>query len=103
MSLVAYSLRPTYRSLCLITRPLSTTPTRRRDATQAFKDTLDTVNRKVGKGLASAIDTTESVVNKTKETFAGGSTKVKKTAEAGQKANTTSEARVVKDVLKRKI
>jgi len=71
---------------------LCTTPTRYKSVTETTKETLDTVNKKVGKGLASAIEGTESVIKKTKEAAGGitdeASKKTKETAaEASQKAN----------------
>ncbi|KAF8344247.1 uncharacterized protein EI90DRAFT_3114992 [Cantharellus anzutake] len=92
--------------------PLSTTAVRSKTVAETTKDTLDTVNKKVGKGLASAIEGTETVVKKTKEVLinpnqhSGGKTDQAKAkaqeaaGQASQKVNqTTAEAQQKKEEL----
>jgi len=99
-SSLAASIR---RSAVVAYRPISSSVIRQKTVTEKVKDTLETANIKTGQGLASAIDSTENVVNKAKETIIGKSAETKKAAEKGaevasQKANATAaNARQTKD------
>ncbi|KAF9040361.1 hypothetical protein BDZ89DRAFT_1109876 [Hymenopellis radicata] len=75
-----------------VLRSLHTTPVARKTVTEKVSEMADSVNKKLGKGLASALETGEQATKATKETL--GSTvesakqKSKDTANvAGQKMN----------------
>jgi len=84
----AYTVRT---SLLLTTRRLHASPITSKTATEKVSEVADKVNKSVGRGLASAIETGEQVTEKTKETYgvAKDSTKsaAKKTKEASETAS----------------
>ncbi|KAF5375273.1 hypothetical protein D9758_000080 [Tetrapyrgos nigripes] len=70
------------------TRSLHSSPVSRKTVKETVADAADTVNKKVGKGLASAIDKGEAATGATKDALGSGAETAKqKGAEAGQKAN----------------
>jgi len=70
-------------------RTFSTTPVARKTTVDSIKETADAVNKKVGKGLASAIDKTEVAADKTKEALGVGAKDAKHKVD--QAAETTKE------------
>ncbi|THU91651.1 hypothetical protein K435DRAFT_673748 [Dendrothele bispora CBS 962.96] len=103
-----------YRSaLSSVTRPLvassvrtiHSSPISRKTATEKVKEVADTVNKKVGKGLASAIDKGEQATEATKEAMGSASAEAKeKSKEAEQKANQAAAgAREAKDAFKKEV
>ncbi|KAF8320030.1 hypothetical protein DL93DRAFT_1923051 [Clavulina sp. PMI_390] len=106
MSFVARSIRPIAARASIVTaRPISSSSVRSKTVTESAKDTLNSVNMKVGKGLASAIETGEDLTKKTKDAVAGGTEEAKAKAEQGattasQKGNqAAADARQKKDEL----
>jgi len=71
-------------------RQLHSSPVAEKTVTEKVTEVADKVNKSVGKGLASAIDTGEKVVGSTKHTF--GSAKRKATDTTQEKMNQTSES-----------
>ncbi|KAG9018947.1 hypothetical protein FRB90_007938 [Tulasnella sp. 427] len=77
------------------TRAFSTTPVARKTMTDSVKETADAVNKKVGKGLADAIETTEKGAQAAKESLGVGAKeskhKIDQAAETTKaKANVTA-------------
>lgn len=69
------------------TRAFSTTPVARKSLTESVKETADVVNKKVGKGLADAIETTEKGAHAAKESLGVGAKESKRKID--QAAETT--------------
>jgi len=77
-------------------RSLHTTPVTAKSVTEKVSEVADAVNKKVGKGFASAIETGEKATEKTKETV------VPKAEAAKQKANqATADVRGAKEDVKK--
>ncbi|KAJ7480196.1 hypothetical protein B0H11DRAFT_1808710 [Mycena galericulata] len=93
------------RSSVAHARPFHSTPAALKTVTEKVSETADAVNKKLGKGLADAIETGQKAAAATKETIK--STTEKKASEtatvAGQKKNEAAAgARELKDDLHKK-
>ncbi|KAK7468598.1 hypothetical protein VKT23_003102 [Stygiomarasmius scandens] len=86
-------------------RTIHSSPISRKTATEKISEVADNVNKKVGKGLAAAIDKGEEATNATKDALGSGSEAAKeKSKEAGQKANQAAAgAREAKDAFKKEV
>jgi len=71
------------RSLAIPSRTLHSTPVAYKTVTEKAKEMADTVNKKVGQGLASAIDSGENVAQATKETVGSASQTAKEKTQEG--------------------
>jgi len=80
----------TARTLTPTFRYLHTSPIVCKTTTEKVAEVADKVNKSVGRGLASAIETGEQVTEKTKETL--GTTKEKAMGDAKSAAEKTNEA-----------
>jgi len=80
---------PISRSI-VAARQLHSSPVAGKTVTEKVTEVADKVNKSVGKGLASAIDTGEKVVDSTKHSL--GSTKRKATDTTQEKINQASES-----------
>jgi len=83
------AFRPIARSnvVALAARPISSSALRSKTATETTKETLDSVNKKVGQTLASGIENAENAAETVKKTVGVGSTE-----EAKQKAGAAANA-----------
>jgi len=75
------------RTVLRSARCFSTTPAVRKTTVDTVKETADVVNKKVGQGLASAIDKTEHAAHATKEALGVGAKDTKRKVD--QAADTT--------------
>ncbi|KAJ6604194.1 hypothetical protein DFH09DRAFT_1121932 [Mycena vulgaris] len=96
------------RSSIAHARPFHSTPTARKTVTEKVSDVADSVNKKLGKSLAGAIETGEDAAAATKDTLKSTTEESKKKAGeaatvAGQKKNEAAAgAREMKDDLHKK-
>ncbi|KAJ7770890.1 hypothetical protein DFH07DRAFT_805605 [Mycena maculata] len=96
------------RSSVARARPFHSTPTTLKTVTEKVSEVVDTVNKKLGKGLADAIETGEQATQATKETLQSTTEQGKKKAGeastvAGQKKNEAAAgARELKDAVQKK-
>ncbi|EEB88358.1 hypothetical protein MPER_13843 [Moniliophthora perniciosa FA553] len=90
-------------------RALHSTPVAAKTVTEKVSEVADTVNKKVGKGLASAIDKGENAAQSTKETISSKAGEAKQKGSeastvAGQKANQAAAgAREAKEDFKKEV
>jgi len=77
------------RSVIRSARCFATTPAARKTTLDSVKETADAVNKKVGKGLASAIEKTEQAATSTKQALGVGAKEAKHKVD--QAAETTKE------------
>ncbi|ESK95539.1 f1 atpase assembly protein 11 [Moniliophthora roreri MCA 2997] len=90
-------------------RALHSTPVAAKTVTEKVSEVADTVNKKVGKGLASAIDKGEHAANATKETLSSTTGQAKQKGSeastvASQKANQAAAgAREAKEDFKKEV
>lgn len=71
------------RPLAIQSRTLHSTPVAFKTVTEKAKDMAETVNKKVGQGLASVIDKGEQVTQSAKETVGSASEKTKQKTQEG--------------------
>ncbi|EGO02828.1 hypothetical protein SERLA73DRAFT_131175 [Serpula lacrymans var. lacrymans S7.3] len=84
------------RATRMYARSLHSSPGTSKSMTEKVSEVADTVNKKVGKGIASAIETGEHATHTTKEKFGSGADSTKEKVEdvagtAKQKVQETSE------------
>ncbi|KAH9927479.1 uncharacterized protein BXZ73DRAFT_102612 [Epithele typhae] len=89
MSVLRQAFYTTTRSaVANSSRTIHTSPVSRKSVTEKVADVADKVNKKVGQGLASAIEKGEDVSAKTKETMGTAKEKASEASTtASQKAN----------------
>jgi len=84
--------RSSYSSVFKSSRSIHSTPVAFKTVPEKVAEVADTVNKKVGKGLASAIETGEKAAHSTKETLGAAKKKAGDAPKAaGQKANQAAE------------
>ncbi|ETW78376.1 hypothetical protein HETIRDRAFT_421111 [Heterobasidion irregulare TC 32-1] len=70
------------RAPVVVSRQLHATPTAAKTVTEKVSEVADTVNKKVGKGLASALDAGEEVTEKSKQVLGTSKEKAQEATDA---------------------